>query len=101
MKKLLLFLSVLLVSNVSFADSYKECVENTSRVYVGDDGILWLSFKDGGSALIKRDDPDFKNILTVVTAAHMANRSIIVRYVDPAATCSGPVRSDVRGVWLN
>ncbi|MDP2576045.1 hypothetical protein Q8W40_27995 [Vibrio penaeicida] len=101
MKKLVLFLSALLVSNISFADSYKECVEKTSKVYVGDNGILWLSFKDGGSALIKRDDPDFNNILTIVTAAHMAGRSITVRYIDSTATCSGPVRSDVRGVWLN
>ncbi|ARC92138.1 hypothetical protein B6A42_08555 [Vibrio coralliilyticus] len=101
MKKLVLLISALFVPNISLADSYKECVENTSRVYVGDEGILWLSFKNGGHALVRPDDPDFKNILTIVTAAHMADRSITVRYIDPTATCSGSVRTDVRGVWLN
>ena len=97
MNKLILTLSLILFSNFSFA--HKECLEEINTLYVGDDGYLWLGFKDGGMANIKDTDSDFKNILSVALAAHLGSRKVTMRYSSDSATCS-EIRSDIQGVWI-
>jgi len=100
-KNTLLFLAMLGIGYCSEAFAYKECVEHLSRYYIGDEGILWMTFADGGSAYLRQADVDFNASLTLVTAALLSNKPIIVRYDDDGAGCNeGSVRQDVRGIWL-
>ncbi len=99
MKRVVGFIVFLCISSSSFA--YKNCTEQISSIYVGDNGWLWMTFKNGGVAHIKNTEVDFKNILSVVLAAHMASRDVVVRYWDSgnSATCS-ETRGDIQGVSI-
>ncbi len=96
MKRVISFVVFLCISSSSFA--YKNCPEEISSIYVGDNGWLWMTFKDGGAAHIKNTETDFKNILSVALAAQMAGRDIVVRYWDSenSANCS-ETRGDIQG----
>lgn len=92
---------VLCLALISFnLFAYTECPYKTTALYVGDDGFLWMLFTGGGSAFIKPEDPDLKNIYTTVLAAQMADKSIVVRYVADNVSCASGQRHDVQGVWL-
>lgn len=68
---------------------------------MGDDfEILWMNFKNGGSASITSLEKNFKNILTVALSAKMSARALIVRFHDSNASRNGEHRRDIRGVWL-
>ena len=98
MKKLMLALLVFVSSS---ANAITECAPTTTdNIYVGDDGSLWMIFANGGSAYIQQSDPDFKNIYSLVLAAHMANKPIKVRYSTPNAKCDAANRNDIQGIWL-
>ena len=97
MKKIFLLISILLFSISSHA--YKECLEEVSSIYVGDNGSLWVLFVDGGAANMPSSDVDFKNTLTLLLSAKMAGRQVSMRYTSDSATCSD-TRSDIRGVWI-
>jgi len=77
-----------------------ECQVKTIALYVGDHGVLWMEFANGGSAYIEPTDADFKNIYTLVLAAQMSDKAITVRYDADNVSCKAAQRSDVRGVWL-
>lgn len=97
-KYMYLILSMVLFS--SSAQAYKECTVQIDRLYTGDDGHLWLFFKNGGAAYIQQDNVNFRNIYSMVLAAHMANRVITVRFVSDAAVCNQGTRTDLQGVFL-
>jgi len=93
---------VILLSFISMgAHAVTECPVTISKLYVGDDAeILWLNYKQGGSASITSSESNFKNILSVVLAAKMADKNLIVRYEADNVSCAGEHRKDIRGVWL-
>lgn len=90
--------SFTLLSFNSFA--YSECPYKTTALYIGDGGYLWMLFAGGGSAFIKPENPDLKNIYALVLAAQMSDKSIVVRYQADNVSCTSGQRSDVQGVWL-
>lgn len=97
MKNILFLLLCALFSMTSYA--YKSCEEEIKSIYVGDNGFLWVSFKTKGLANMPQTDVDFKSTLSVLLAAHMANRKVVMRYTSDSATCS-ETRSDIRGVTI-
>jgi len=97
MNKVLICVLMILTSEVFAAT---ECRKTTNKIYVGDDAALWLVFSGGGSAYINETDKNFKNIYSLVLAAHMAQKSITVRYSADNVQCSSESRNDIRGVWL-
>jgi hypothetical protein len=97
--KLLIPLMFVFLSTSAF--SITECPVNISKLYVGDGGgILWLSFVKGGAAHVSQNDINFKSILSVSLAAKMADKDIVVRFVESNVTCNSGTRGDVRGIWL-
>lgn len=98
MNKFFSCIIVLIISTPAFA--YKECSEEIKSVYVGDNGFLWVTFKNGGIANMRDTDVDFKSTLSVLLSAHMAGRGITVRYASDSATCSES-RNDIQGIWVN
>lgn len=81
------------------AHAYVECTVTPERYYVGDDGVLWVIWKQGGAGIIWQTDPDFKPTLAAVLAALLANRTMTVRYADGSACTGWPV--PIGGIWLN
>ncbi|NOU52141.1 hypothetical protein HG263_16550 [Pseudoalteromonas sp. JBTF-M23] len=99
MKKLVLGASLALLSINAFA--YKECTVETSRLYIGDDGHLWLQFINGGLANMKASDIDFEHTYSLLLAAQMADKKVTVRFKDDNAQCNSGTRSDIVGVWVH
>lgn len=100
LKKLSKIVGVMMLFLSSNAYAYKECQVKTDRIYVGDNGYLWISFKNGGATNIQQNNVDFKNIYSMVLAAHLANKEIIVRFASDTAICNSGIRTDLQGVWL-
>lgn len=74
--------------------------QKIDRIYVGEDGQLWMIFEGDSSAYITKDDPDFENLYALVLAAHMANKPVSVRYSTSDSQCNLHNRNDVQGIWL-
>ena len=92
---------ILLTFSVSMpAFSYTECAAKTSRLYIGDNGSLWMVFESGGVANIRSSDVDFDKTYSMLLAAQMADKQVVIRYQDDNAQCGTGTRSDIVGVWL-
>jgi len=76
-----------------------ECTAAPERFFVGD-GILYVSWLGGGTGVINQADPDFKPTLAVITAAVLAPKTVVVRYAEDNANCSGATAYNIVGVWL-
>lgn len=97
MKKLVCLCFMLVFSGV--ANAYKECNEKVKSIYVGDNGIFWVTFDDGGATHLTDSDPDFDNMLSILLVASTSDRTVTMRYNSADATCS-ETRADLRGIWL-
>ncbi len=93
-----MIMSVLLFSTNAYA--YKECTVQISRLYAGDNGSFWMLFKNGGSTYITQDNVNFKNIYSMVLAAHLAGKTLTVRFEADGTLCNQGTRTDLVGVWL-
>ncbi len=80
--------------------SYTECTVKTSRLYIGDNGSLWMVFEGGGIAYMNKDDLDFDNTYALLLAAQMADKQVAVRFQESDVQCNTGTRSDITGVWL-
>ena len=99
MQKLLLALVLAVTSQASF--SYTQCEVEVDRMWLGDEGWMWLHYTNGGSAKIHQNtDTDFKNILSATMTALTTGNSMIVRYDADNVNCAEAGRGDVRGVYL-
>ncbi|MEC4729052.1 hypothetical protein HWQ46_26420 [Shewanella sp. D64] len=98
MKALVWLLLLFFISTSVFA--YKECAAKTSRLYIGDNGSLWMVFESGGVANIRSNDVDFDRTYSMLLAAQMADKQVVIRYQDDSAQCGTGIRSDIVGVWL-
>ena len=99
MKKLILGIALIFISSSSFA--YKECAVKTNRLYIGDNGSLWMTFVGGGAANMRNSDVDFKDTYSMLLAAQIADKNVVVRFSDTNAQCNTGTRSDIQGVWLH
>lgn len=97
---LLKFLFISLVFLSTSVHAITECQVKTAALYVGDNGIVWLEFTNGGSTFLEAGDPNLNNIYTLALAAQMSDKSIVVRYEADNVPCNTVRRGDVRGVWL-
>lgn len=88
----------LLLSTNTFA--YKECIVTPKQIYAGDDGSIWVTYKEGGHFNIFKDDPNQKNALTLITAALMGGNKLSVRFASDDVICEQGKSRDFRGVWL-
>ena len=82
------------------ASAYTECTVNISRIWIGDDGYLWLLYTNGGSGYLLPNDPDREGTLSAGTTALVAQRQMIVRYQADGVACTSTGRSDLVGVYL-
>ena len=96
--RILVFVVIALLSNVSYA--YKECAVKTNKLYIGDNGYLWMTFVGGGVAHMASSDVDFERTYAMLLAAQMADKTVAVRFQDSNAVCNSGTRSDISGVWL-
>lgn len=88
----------LLLSTNTFA--YKECIVTPTKIFAGDDGAIWVTYKEGGYFNIYKDDPNQKNALTLVTAALMGGNKLSVRFKSDDVICEVGKSRDFAGVWL-
>lgn len=91
---------ILFLSFNSYADSFTECVVHIQKLYVGDDGNLYVFYVGGGSVVIPPSSADQKNALSVALAAFLAGREIVVRYKTAGASCTTELVDDFRGLWI-
>jgi len=80
------------------ASAAVECNVNPQQYFVGDDGVLWVVWKEGGAGIIWQTDPDYKPTLAAVMAGLLANRPMTVRYADGSSCTGSPVL--IAGIWL-
>ena len=99
MKNVIFGIMISMVSMSSFA--YKECQVKTSKLYIGDNGALWMMFVGGGVANMRSSDVDFDRTYSMLLAAQMADKTVTVRFQDSDAGCNSGRRSDIAGVWLH
>lgn len=95
--KLLILLSIFISAS---ALSYTECVVKTNRLYIGDNGSLWMVFEGGGVANMHESDLDFDRTYSLLLAAQMADKQVAVRFQESNVQCNTGTRSDITGVWL-
>ncbi len=72
----------------------------TNRLYIGDNGALWITFVGGGAAYMKNTDVDYKDTYAMLLAAQMSDKTVVVRFQSDDALCNSGTRSDISGVWL-
>jgi len=78
-----------------------ECVVEINDLYAGDESnIIWVTFKGGGSAHIDPANPSYKNMVSFLLAAKMADKKIKIRFQESNLTCNQRHRNDVRGLWI-
>jgi len=82
------------------ASAYTECTINLARIYVGDDGYVWLHYTNGGSGYLLPADLDKVGTLSLATTALVAQRQMVVRYQADGVACNTASRSDLVGVYL-
>ena len=82
------------------AGAYTECSVQISRVFSGDDGMIWMFYAQGGAAYLAANDPDKEATLTLAMTALVASRPVVVRYQANGVTCT-ETRSDLIGFFLN
>lgn len=78
--------------------AYVECSVNPLNFYVGDDGLLWVNWKEGGSGTLQATDTDFKATLATVTVGMISTRPMAVRYSDGTNCAANPAQ--IIGLWL-
>lgn len=99
MKSIIFGIVMAIMSTSSFA--YKECPVKTSRLYIGDNGSLWMTFVGGGAASIRNSDVDFEMTYSLLLAAQMSDKTVTIRFQGDDALCNSGTRTDVAGVWLH
>jgi hypothetical protein len=93
--------SILLAGSSLVAHASTECQLTPVRFYVGE-GHLWVVFDGGSVGLVQMASPDFKSLLSVVTAAVLTQRSIVARFAEDNMNCAGwPSANSLVGVWLS
>ena len=102
--KYLFFLFVILAAIIptsSFAVT--ECTGKVTKIWTGDNGVVWLFFDNGVNAYTPPADPDTKNILAVSTGALLAGKTVTIRFQADSLLCDGTTnsRDDIVGVYLN
>lgn len=98
LKMIRLPLLAAVLSAPALSQAYIECNVNPQRYYVGDDGTLWIVWKEGGAGIIVHTDPDFRPTLAAVMAALLGNRAMTVRYADGSVCTASPTL--IVGIWL-
>ena len=98
MKLAVVAILMFFASNCAYA--VKECSLKTDKLFVGDDGSLWMTFVGGGAANMYSSDVDFERTYSMLLAAQLADKEVVVRFQDDNAQCNLGIRSDIVGVWL-
>lgn len=97
MKKVI-FLLGMMFGITENAQAYIECPITLTSIYAGDNGMIWATSLENTTFMIRPDDPNLKNALTLMTAALMGGNKVSVRF-SSATECSG-TKYDFAGVWL-
>ena len=102
MKYVIIIASILMSAKTM---AITECSRAIDRIYVDGNGekMLWINYKNGlGSARIGAlTSSNFDVMLSVVLAAKLADRNLVVRYAANGVDCNSPVhRDDLIGVWM-
>ncbi|GAB2504078.1 hypothetical protein GCM10008940_02310 [Microbulbifer agarilyticus] len=85
----------------SAANAYTECPATPiNKIYVGDDGNLYIFLENSGSFLIPPEDPSQKNVLSLALSAYISGKKVKVRYESENIACDGNLINDFRGIWL-
>ena len=82
------------------AHAITECNVNIHRIFVGD-GIIWISFTNGGQAVVQANDPDREATLSMAMTAFIAGREVIARYQADNLVCNSSEAATLIGLWLN
>lgn len=80
------------------AQAYIECPLTLGSIYAGDNGAIWVTTLENTTFMIRADDPNLKNALTLMTAALMGGNKVSVRF-SSTTDCTG-IKSDFAGIWL-
>lgn len=88
------------VAMSSPALAYTQCSTKIRRIWVGDEGHVWLHLATGGAAVIRPADPDREATLSVATTALIADRPVVIRYAADGVSCT-EVRFDFSGMYLD
>jgi|GEM_PF-4608592 len=81
------------------AQAYVECPLTLASIYAGDNGAIWATSAENTTFMIRPEDPNLKNALTLMTAALMGGNKVSVRF-SSATECGGGVKYDFAGIWL-
>lgn len=80
------------------AQAYIECPLTLGSIYAGDNGTIWATSVENTTFMMRADDPNLKNALTLMTAALMGGNKVSVRF-SSATDCVG-TKYDFAGIWL-
>ncbi len=83
----------------SQALAYSECSGKIARLYVENDGYIWIDFVGGGAVHITADNPNKTTYYSGLLSAKLSDKTVTVRFWKASTTCSA-VNSDVQGLWI-
>lgn len=108
--RVILAILVLSLGLLPNAHAYTDCTKQLEKLWIGDEGRLWLHYVDGGSAKLTGPncdgdptclgDPDFNATLSGALTALAAGLTIVVRYHENQADCGVGGRTDLRGIYI-
>lgn len=67
------------------ASAYITCVRTVDSIFSTDDGLLYITWVEGGMGKISVNDADHKATLALATVAMVSEKTVEVRYADGAA----------------
>ena len=81
------------------AQAYSECSGKIARLYVENDGMVWIDFVGGGAVHIASDNPSKTTYYSGLLAAKLSDRTVTVRFWKASSTCTA-LNTDVQGLWV-
>lgn len=92
-----ILIALLMLQSFS-AGAVTECPVMPNSLYAGDDGALWVTFSNGGSAYMYATDPDFKQTFALIQSPILADKYLTVRYAADGLSCTSTQL--IAGMWL-
>jgi hypothetical protein len=88
------------MSVASQAFGFTECSVAPTRVHSGDAGNFYIFFSNGGFAIVRESDADYRATVAMVLLAIATDRTLTVRYVSDGVPCNATYQ-ELDGLGMN